>query len=334
VVEVAVQIRIRQLLALLVPLLALLAAPALADQVAVTVDASPREGGTVSAYSAVTSGAFPSLPYTFTAPAGTQITFAAQPAPGYKLWYWLVNGTKYAGSTLSVTAQGRNLTVVAVFGPNATVMMAETEVATLYVTSTGQVWVQPKPLQLQVPALDQTVTAQLYYSVQWVNQTYTDAFGFTRSRLVPQASFRLRLENRCGRTCEPAAFYVYHPNGTPAFAATLRGNSTEVPWGNRTALILVYMAGRWWGPYVPVAVEAAYPVPQDVAPYLPLLPLGLFVALAVRSNARDAALGLAAYVAFAAAIWGAFGAGAYLPVTVVGFTVAAVLLAVDVFSRR
>ena len=323
---------------LLVPLLllALLAALASAQegQVSVTVDASPREGGSVVIQSAVTSGSIPVYPYTFSVPRGAQLTLSTQPAPGFKLWYWLINGTQYKGDTVTVTVQGSSMMITAVFGPNATVAVSETAVAVVYVTQSGQVWVQPKPLQLEAPQLDQSISAQLYAVVEWVNETYTDPFGVNRTRLVAKPSFKLRLANKCRTTCEPVSFYAYLPNGTSLLAVTLADNETVVNWPNRTALLLVSAAGKTFGPYVASAAEPAALVPMDIAPFLPLLPLGLFVALAVRSNVRDAALGLSAYVVFASTLWSALGATSYVPITVIGFVVAGILLALDVFAAR
>ena len=319
-------------------LLAVLAALAGAEggQVKVVVDAAPREGGAVRVASAVTSGLLPQLPYTFFVPAGTQLALSPAPNAGYKLWYWNVNGTRYTGDTIALVAQGSVLTVTAVYGPNVTLTVTETAVATLYVSREGYVWVEPKPLQLELPELDQTVSATLSSAVRWVNQSYVDIFGVTRYKMVAEPSFALTLENSCRRTCVPVHFYVFHPNGTLAASVTLAGNSTSMPWPNRTAIVFVEVkgTGKLLGPYAPIAVEAAEPMPEDVLPFIPLLPLGIFVALAVRSSVRDAALGLAAYALFATPLLSAFGVSAAIPATAIGFTVAIALLVVDLFGKR
>jgi hypothetical protein len=317
-------------------LLALATLPALAQpqQVLVTVDASPREGGAVSIVSATTSGLVPALPYTFAVPSGTQLSLSAAPNPGYKLWFWYVNGTKHAGDAITLTAQGSSLQVIAVYGPNTTLVAAETAVATVYVTKEGYVYVQPKPIQLEFPQLDQRIYAKLTASVQWVNETYTDVFGATRARPTARSSYTLVLGNICGSTCEDATFYAFYPNGSPAFARTVRNEEVQVSWPNRTAVVYVRVAGRLSGPHALAALEPAAPVPEGALPFLPLLPFGVFVALAVRSSVRDAALGAAAYALLGGYVLAAFGTSLAIPVTAFGLAVAALLAFVDVFGRR
>jgi hypothetical protein len=75
-------------------------------------------------------------------------------------------------------------------------------------------------------------------------------------------------------------------------------------------------------------------VPESALLFLPLLPFGVFVALAVRSSVRDAALGAAAYALLGGYVLAAFGTSLAFPVAAFGLAIAALLAFVDVFGKR
>jgi len=329
-------------LALLLALLPLLAAGLAAAQgqgvTAVTLSVVPDSScGSIVVLSGASPGAVGQYPYTFTAPQGTTLTLSAQPAPGFRLSKWIVNGTEHAPGVLQVTVSGSSLSITAVFTLNMTVTVVKTPVGTVYVSTTGLTWVEPSPLRLDVLPVRQAINAYVNISsISWQETTARDVLNLTsRAAYAPSAAYELVLVNRCLETCYPATFYAYDLGGNLRLQQTLQNATYTAPWDSDRAVVYVLVNGQLYGPFLAAAPAPASPVPGWLAPLLFLLPLGLFVALGVRASARDAALGMLAYAVLAPTLLALIGLPrAAIPVAGTIATVAVVLLLLDRYARQ
>jgi hypothetical protein len=330
-------------LALLLALLPLLAAGLAAAQqgggvTAVTLSVFPDSScGSIVVLSGASPGAVSQYPYTFTAPQGTTLTLSAQPAPGFRLSKWIVNGTEYSAGVLQVTVSGSSLSITAVFTLNMTVTVVKTPVGTVYVSTTGFTWVEPSPLRLDVLPVRQAVNAYVNISsISWRQAAAGDALNLSsRAVYAPSATYELVLVNRCLETCYPVTFYAYDLDGNLRLQQTLQNATYTAPWGSDRAVVYVQVNGQVYGPFLAAAPAPASPVPDWLAPLFFLLPLGLFVALGVRASARDAALGMLAYAVLAPTLLALIGLPrTAIPVAGTIATVAVILLLVDRYARQ
>ena len=329
---------VRAAAALLAALLALPVALAQGGDVAmVTLDVLPDATcGKVVILSGASPGAVDSYPYTFTAPAGTVLTLSASPAAGYRLWKWLVNGTEYQGGVLQLAVTGGSIRVTAVFALNTTVSVVKTVVGNVYVSTAGYMWVEPAPLTLDVLPLRQQVAAYINTSATWQQVREADPLNLT-ARLAwrAQPSYTLVLVNRCAETCYPVTFHVYSASGDLAAVENVENGEATLPWQDSTAVIFITVAGRTYGPFLAAAAAPAARVPEWLAPLAALLPLALFVALGVRSSAREAAVGMVAYAFFSSIVLALLGLPrAAAPVAGTTVTIAVILLLVDKYARQ
>jgi hypothetical protein len=333
-------VRVLALLLVLLPLLAagLVAAQREGGMTAVTLNVVPDSScGSIVILGGASPGAVSQYPYTFTAPQGTTLTLSAQPASGFRLSKWIVNGTEYPAGVLQVTVSGSSLSITAVFTLNVTVAAVRTPVGTVYVSTTGLTWVEPSPLRPDVLPVRQAVAAYVNIpSISWQQATAGDVLNLTsRTVYAPNATYELVLVNRCLETCYPVTFYAYDLDGNLRLQQTLKNATYTAPWGSDRAVVYIQVGGQVYGPFLAAAPAPASPIPDWLAPLLFLLPLGLFIALGVRASARDAALGMLAYAVLAPTLLVLIGLPrTAIPVAGTIATVAVILLLVDRYAKQ
>jgi len=302
--------------------------------VTVTINVLPDPGaGSISIGG---TGAVPSYPYSFNVPSGTTITLTATPSSGYRLEKWIVNGTEYAPGTLTVTVAGNQMEIDAVFSFNLTVSVIETVVGRVYVSLNGVTWIEPKPLSLDVLPVKQRLGVYINVSVaNWTQRSIYDIFNFTKRTVsTPNTRYSLVIQNICGETCYNVTYYVYDANGTLRYTGTIRNQTVVVPYNSNYALYIMVINGRIYGVYAATALEPVAQVPDWLLPLVPLIPLAFFVAIAMKSNTRDTAIGIIFYAFIAATLYQVLGLPRYMiPVSGTLITLGLILLFADRYIR-
>jgi hypothetical protein len=310
--------------------------PARADNnfVTVTINVLPDPGaGSISIGG---TGVVSSYPYSFNVPSGSTITLTATPSSGYKLEKWVVNGTEYSPGTLTVTVAGNRMEIDAVFSFNLTVSVIETVVGRVYVSLNGVTWIEPKPLTLDVLPVKQKLGVYINTTVTgWTQRSIYDIFNFThRTVSTPNTAYSLVIQNICAETCYNVTFYVYDANGTLRYAGTVLNKTVVVPYNSNYALYLMVINGRIYGVYTATALAPVAQVPDWLLPLIPLLPLAFFVAIAMKSNTRDSAIGIIFYAFIVAPLYQILGLPRYMiPVSGLLITLGLILLFADRYIK-
>ena len=316
--------------------LVFLLATAKADNNFVTVTINVLPDPSAGSISIGGTGTVPSYPYSFNVPSGSTITLTATPSSGYKQEKWVVNGTEYAPGTLTVTVAGSQMEIDAVFTFNITVSVIDTVVGKVYVSLNGVTWIEPKPLSLDVLPVKQRLGVYINASVaNWTQRSIYDIFNFTqRTVSTPNTKYSLVIQNICGETCYNVTYYVYDANGTLRYTGTLVNQTVVVPYNSNYALYIMVINGRIYGVYTATALAPVTQVPDWLAPLIPLIPLAFFVAIAMKSNTRDSAIGIIFYAFIVAPIYQVLGLPRYMiPVSGVLITLGLILLFADRYIK-